>query len=144
MMFLKIGCEYSNSPAMQMQTLQWTRNECVCKKTEQTCPDACPCPHLMSVQPERRQAEDPQRMAVSPGPRNHPAALPRHRGGQAAFLQTVRRLCFRVSVLHWCPPEVWLWMFTAKSADYVSESRQRRCKHTLMFLWGNDFLRAAK
>lgn len=50
------------------------------------------------LQQERRQTEDPQRLAVSPGPGNHPAALSGHRGGQASLLQTIRCLCFWVSV----------------------------------------------
>lgn len=58
-----------------------------------------PCLYLSALQPERRQTENPQWVAVSPGPRNYSAAFSRHRGGQASFLQTVRRLCFRVSVL---------------------------------------------
>lgn len=63
---------------------------------------------FLALQPERRQTEDPQRLAVSPGPGNHPAAVSGHRGGQASLLQTVRCLCFWVSrrrrLLIRCPP----------------------------------------
>lgn len=52
---------------------------------------------FLFLQPQGRQAEDPQRLALSPGARAHPAAGARHRGGQASFLQAVRRLRFWVS-----------------------------------------------
>lgn len=58
-----------------------------------------PCPRFVVLQPERRQTKDPKWLALSPGPRTHPAALSRHRGGQASLLQTVRCLCFWVSVV---------------------------------------------
>lgn len=59
------------------------------------------CLHPCScvLQPERRQTKDPKRLALSPGPRAHPAALTRHRGGQAPLLQTVRCLCIWVRVV---------------------------------------------
>lgn len=67
-------------------------------------PDKSPSPCFLTPQPERGQAEDPQRLAVSPGARDHPAALPGHGGGQASLLQTVRCLCFWVGgLLIVCP-----------------------------------------
>lgn len=50
-------------------------------------------------QPARRQAADPEWLALSPGPRTHPATVLGHRRGQASLLQTVWRFCFWVSLL---------------------------------------------
>lgn len=43
------------------------------------------------------QAADPEWLVVPPRPRDHPPALAGHRGGQAALLQALRRLCTGVS-----------------------------------------------
>lgn len=45
---------------------------------------------------EGEQAADPERVVVPPRPRDHPPALTRHRGGQAALLQALG--CFRTGV----------------------------------------------
>lgn len=42
------------------------------------------------------QAAHPERLAVPPGARDHPPAVPRHGGGQAALLQALGRLRSRV------------------------------------------------
>lgn len=52
-----------------------------------------------SLQQERRQAADPEWLALSPGPRTHPATLLRHGGGQASLLQTVWCFCVWVSFI---------------------------------------------
>ncbi|OWK53423.1 Kinase suppressor of Ras 2 [Lonchura striata] len=52
---------------------------------------------------EGEQAAHPERMAVPPGPRDHPAALSRHRGGQAALLQALGCLCTGSGAGRWDP-----------------------------------------
>ncbi|XP_061672367.1 kinase suppressor of Ras 2 isoform X3 [Syngnathoides biaculeatus] len=71
-----------------------------------------------------RQAEDPERLVVSPGARNHPAALSGHRGGQAAVLQAVRRIRLRHHLVRAARPRVAL-QESAGRGHRVAD-RQRR------------------
>lgn len=138
---------------LKLQHIRWcfwkldvsaaTAQQCKCRlscATRQK-PSLLTSVHLLvfCLQPERRQTEDPQRMAVSPGSRNHPAALAGHGGGQAAFLQAVRRLCFRVSVLHhdecWC---------LRQSDEKCQICPWIQTMPVLTAVWTNNFCKKAK